>query len=113
LKEAVKSVGTENSLKLWNKLLPAWVPPVILKVCASCMTLELVGRVPSGTIGIWATAEFVLKASVCDTAKAIAPPTINQLSSATNRPQQLRQYVVILDIVDIKKKEQLILIMKK
>ncbi len=50
LKKAVPPVGTENSWKLWNKLLPALVPPSIMRVFPSGVTVELTGKVASGTI---------------------------------------------------------------
>ncbi len=54
LNNAVPSVGTENSRKLWNRFRPASVPPSIVKVLPSGVTVELSGRVASGTI--WAVA---------------------------------------------------------
>ena len=46
-------------MKLWNKLLPACVPPVITLVFPDCVMLELLGKVPSGVI--WARAQFAKK----------------------------------------------------
>src|ERR687886_1424409 len=50
LKNASPPVGTENSLKLWNRLAPLWVPPSILQIVHPGVTLELTGSVLSGTI---------------------------------------------------------------
>ena len=43
-------VGAENCSKLWNRLLPAAVPPVMLLMLSCVVTLELTGNVLSGTI---------------------------------------------------------------
>ncbi len=71
LKNASDPVGRENSRKLWKRLPPAVVPPSILKVLPSKVTLELFGRVLSGTI--WAIAgAFVAIAIIAN--KALADP---------------------------------------
>jgi len=38
-----------NSVKLWNKLLPDWVPPSIANTLPDTVTVEFVGSVASGT----------------------------------------------------------------
>ncbi len=48
LKYAILAVGRENSLKLWKRLFPALVPPLIILRGPKGMTLELFGRVASG-----------------------------------------------------------------
>src|ERR687886_1762915 len=50
LKNASPPVGTENSLKLWNRLTPRTVPPSIVQTVHPGVTLEFTGRVLSGTI---------------------------------------------------------------
>src|SRR5919202_4624634 len=50
LKNASPAVGTENSLKLWNRLTPRTVPPSIVQTVHPGLTRELTGRVLSGTI---------------------------------------------------------------
>jgi hypothetical protein len=52
LKIAAPSLGTENSWKLWNKLLSLTVPPSILQTLHPFNMREFTGRVLSGTI--WA-----------------------------------------------------------
>ena len=50
-----QAAGSENELKLWNKLPPAAVPPVITEVLPFGVTTELTGNVASGTTcaNIW------------------------------------------------------------
>ena len=50
LNKASELVGTENSEKLWKRLLPAVVPPSMVKLLPLGVTMELLGRVASGTI---------------------------------------------------------------
>jgi hypothetical protein len=50
LKNAVPFVGMENCSKLWNRLLPTVVPPVISQFVQLGGTIELLGNVVSGTI---------------------------------------------------------------
>src|SRR5919199_2360113 len=50
LKNASPPVGTPNSLKLWNRLVPRIVPPSIVQTVHPGVTLEFTGRVLSGTI---------------------------------------------------------------
>ena len=47
---------TENSRKLWNRLIPLVVPPPMVQIVHPRLTMELSGRVLSGTI--WAVAEL-------------------------------------------------------
>ncbi|BAY42430.1 hypothetical protein SAMD00079811_00070 [Scytonema sp. HK-05] len=68
LKKAPLPVRIENSWKLWKRLFPACVPPVILMVLPEGVTIELLGKVPSGVI--CARAECALKVF----ALAIATP---------------------------------------
>jgi len=50
LKYAEPPVGIENCSKLWNRLLPTGVPPVISQLVQLGGTIELLGNVVSGTI---------------------------------------------------------------
>ena len=50
LKNAVSPLKSENSLKLWNRLFPACVPPCIKLLLSLTITIVLTGSVASGTI---------------------------------------------------------------
>ena len=53
-------MGTENSSKQWNKLLPVWMPLSMILMLSCNVTRELLDRVLSGVI--WAEAQFAQKA---------------------------------------------------